>query len=190
MGVTAAIRYFKKKFPDLSLTEPTVRRLKNLYQEELAKKPLDENSSAFNEFPYEKYGQPLNVNEEVDCPVQAYIKDLRETGAPVNTAIVIVTGKGIVMDKISDTSNASPDIDVYLTKDWAKYLMKHMGMVKRRASTKAKTTVINFNELKETFLQDIKHPMLMDEIPPKLVINFDQTGVHYVPVSSWSMEVE
>ena len=30
MGVTAAIRYFKKKFPDLSLTEPTVRRLKNL----------------------------------------------------------------------------------------------------------------------------------------------------------------
>ena len=190
MGVTAAIRYFKKKFPDLSLTEPTVRRLKNLYLEELAKKPLDENSSAFNELPYKKYGRPLNVGEEVDCQVQAYIKDLREAGAPVNTAIVIATGKGIVMDKTSDTSNASPDIDVYLTKDWAKYLMKRMGMVKRRASTKAKTTVINFNELKETFLQDIKHSMLMDEIPPELVINFDQTGVYYVPVSSWSMEVE
>ena len=167
-----------------------MRRLKNLYLEELAKKPLDENSSAFNELPYKKYGRPFNVGEEVDCRVQAYIKDLREAGGPVNTAIVIATGKGIVMDKTSDTSNASPDIDVYLTKDWAKYLMKRMGMVKRKASTKAKTTVINFNERKETFLQDIKHSMLMDEIPPELVINFDQSGDHYVPVSSWSMEVE
>ena len=73
------------------------------------------------------------------------------------------------MDTVSDTSIASPDI--YLTKDWAKYLMKHMGMVKRRASRKAKTTVINFDELKETFLQDIKRSMLMDEIPPELIIN-------------------
>ena len=32
--------------------------------------------------------------------------------------------------------------------------------------------------------------MLMDEIPPELVINFDQTGIHYVPVSLWSMEME
>ena len=35
IGVTAAIRYYKNKFPDLSLTEPTVRRLKNLYLKEL-----------------------------------------------------------------------------------------------------------------------------------------------------------
>ena len=158
--------------------------------EELAKKPLDADSSEFNELPYKKYGQPLNVGEEVDSQVQAYIKDLREAGAPVNTAIVIATGKGIVIDKASDTSIASISPDIYMTKDWAKYLMKHMGMVKRRASTKAKTTVINFDELKETFLQDIKHSMLMDEIPPELVINFDQTGIHYVPVSSGSMEME
>ena len=53
--------------------------------------------------------------------------------------------------------------------------MKYMGMVKRRASTKAKTMLINFDvyiELKEIFLQDIKHSMLMDEIPQELVINF------------------
>ena len=101
---------------------------------------------------------------------------------------MIATGKGIVMDKANDIFIASPDI--YLTKDWAKYFMKHMGMLKRRANTNAKTTVINFDELKETFLQDIKHSILMDEIPPQLVINFNQTGIHYVPVSSWSMEME
>ena len=101
---------------------------------------------------------------------------------------MIATGKGIVMDKASDFSTASPDI--YLTKDWAKYFMKPMGMVKRRTSTRAKTTVINFDAIKETFLQDIKHSMLMDKIPLELVINFDQTGIHYVSVSSWSMEME
>ena len=87
--------------------------------------------------------------------MQAYIKNLREADAPVNIAIVIATGKGIVMDKASDTFIASPDI--YLTKDWSNYLMKCMEMVKTTASTKVKTTVINFDELKETFLQDIKH---------------------------------
>ena len=28
----------------------------------------------------------------------------------------------------------------------------------------------------------------MDEIPPDLIINFDQTGINYVLVSSWTME--
>ena len=32
--------------------------------------------------------------------------------------------------------------------------------------------------------------MLMDEIPPELVVNFDQTATHYVPVSSWSTKME
>ena len=30
----------------------------------------------------------------------------------------------------------------------------------------------------------------MDEIPLDVVINFDQTGINYIPVSSWTMEVE
>ena len=30
----------------------------------------------------------------------------------------------------------------------------------------------------------------MNEIPPSLVINWDQTGIDYVPVSSWIMEME
>ena len=41
MEVTEATQYYKKKFPDLSLTEPSVRRLKILHLKELAKKPLD-----------------------------------------------------------------------------------------------------------------------------------------------------
>ena len=81
---------------------------------------------------------------------------------------MIATVKDVVIDRKSNTFIASPDI--YLIKDLAKCLMKHTGMVKRRASTKTMTTVIKYNELKKPFLQDIKHSMLMDEIPPELVI--------------------
>ena len=48
----------------------------------------------------------------------------------------------------------------------------------------------NFDELKTQFLLDIKVVVEMDEIPPALVINWDQTGIHYVPVASWTMDKE
>ena len=63
-----------------------------------------------------------------------------------------------------------------------------MGTVKRRANTKAKVTVEEFDETKKLLLLDIKNTTHMDEIPPQLIINWDHTGINYVPVSSWTME--
>ena len=77
---------------------------------------------------------------------------------------------------------------VTLTKDWAKYLLCRMGFVKRRGSTKAKVAIEDFEAIKELYLLDIKNVVQMDEIPPDLIVNWDQTGIHYVPVSSWTME--
>ncbi len=65
-----------------------------------------------------------------------------------------------------------------------------MGLVKRRVTTKAKVSVENFELLKAQFLLDVKVAIEFDDIPPELVINWDQTGIHYVPVSSWTMEKE
>jgi hypothetical protein len=47
-----------------------------------------------------------------------------------------------------------------------------MRFVKRKISTKSKVVTI------------------MEEIPDCLVINWDQTGINYVPVSNWTMEKE
>ena len=66
-------------------------------------------------------------------------------------------------------------------------LLKRMGWVKRRASSKAKVMVENFEEIKEDFLLDVRNIVLMDEIPGELIINWDQTGVNYIPVASWTM---
>ena len=48
--------------------------------------------------------------------------------------------------------------------------------------------VKRFEQLKDEFLLEIKVIANMDEIPPELIINFDQTALNYVPVSHWTMD--
>ena len=82
------------------------------------------------------------------------------------------------------------DGKVELTKDWAKYLLSQMGFVKWKATTKAKVDVKEFEEIQEAFLLDAKDVVQMDEIREDMIVNWDQTGVNYVPISSWTMEEE
>ena len=79
---------------------------------------------------------------------------------------------------------------INLTEGWAKYLLRQMGFAKRKATTKTKISVEDFEEIKESYLLDIEVVVAMDEIPMELIINFDQTGIHYVSVSDWIMAEE
>ena len=63
-----------------------------------------------------------------------------------------------------------------------------MQFVKRKATTKAKPVIFNFEEIKHQYLIDIKAVVEMAEIPNDLIINWDQTAMKYVPVSQWTME--
>ena len=73
---------------------------------------------------------------------------------------------------------------ILLTRNWPKYLMECMRLVKRRGSTKAKVYVSDFDQLKSQVVFDVKAMLEMEEYPCELVINWDQTGIHYVSVSS------
>ena len=88
--------------------------------------------------PLKRQGRPLLVGEDLDKKVQAYLKDLQSRGCVVNTSIAIAVGTGIVMNDTSFISQlGSTSIPITLTKDWAKYLLKRMGFVKRRSNTKS-----------------------------------------------------
>ena len=63
-----------------------------------------------------------------------------------------------------------------------------MNFVKRKATTNCKLIVKNFEEVRYQFLLDIKAVVEMAEIPYDLIINWDQTGIKYIPVSEWTME--
>ena len=69
-------------------------------------------------------------------------------------------------------------------------MLERMGYVKRKATSKAKVTVENLSTLKQQYLLDIKGTVEMEEIPQDLILNWDQTAIHYVPVSSWTMAKE
>ena len=185
-GTTAAIRYFMKKYPELPPKETTVWRLKNLYHSQLRLHHDDISSAeSVKELPTKKTGRPLMTGDELDKQVSDYIGYLRSAGAVVNTSVVITSAKGILMHK-----DANLLLGIDLTKGWAKYLLNRMGYVKRKATSKAKVTVANCDELKEDYLLEIKHVVEMDEIPPELIVNFDQTGLNFFPVSEWTMEAE
>ena len=63
-----------------------------------------------------------------------------------------------------------------------------MKFVKRRGGSTRKIAVTNLEEAKEQFLLDIEAVVMMEEIPFDLILNWDQTGLHVVPGSTWTME--
>ena len=63
-------------------------------------------------------------------------------------------------------------------------------MSNERPAVKPKVIPEQFDKLKEEFLLEVKNIVAMDEIPYELILNFDQTGLNYVPVTHWTMEKE
>ena len=61
-----------------------------------------------------------------------------------------------------------------------------MNLVKRKGTTAVKVFPSNFEKLKKQFLSDVCSTVVMEEIPEELIINWDQIGLKYVPVSNWT----
>ena len=55
---------------------------------------------------------------------------------------------------------------------------------------RAKVNIEDSASVNSQFLFDTKTIVEMEEIPHDLVINWDQTGIHYIPVSSSTMEAK
>ena len=57
-------------------------------------------------------------------------------------------------------------------------LLRRMGFVKRKATTKAnqKMTKEKFQEEKKSYLDQIVAVVVMNDVPHSLIINLDQTG--------------
>ncbi len=145
--------------------------------------------SGIKSLDHKKRGRPFLLGEELDLQAQAYVKFLRENGAVINTAIVMAVAEEIVKSNDSNLLKINGG-HIVCNKNWAKSFLSRLGYVKRRASTKMKVTPLDFEAFKSQFVFDVKCIIELEEIPPDLVINWDHTGIHYVPVSSWTMAKE
>ena len=106
----------------------------------------------------------MMTGEETDKQVQHYLTELRKRGCIINMSVTIAVGEGILLNKDVNLL-ASNGGGINLTKDWAKYLFKRMGLVQRKGNTKAKVDVKNFDEMKKLFHQDIRSAVVMDKVP-------------------------
>ena len=57
-------------------------------------------------------------------------------------------------------------------------------------NTTVKVSVLEFEQYKAQFIFDINAIVEMEEIPPDLILNWDHTGINYVPASNWTMAKE
>ena len=129
------------------------------------------------------------LGDKLDEEVKHYIRVVREGGGVITTAITMASATAIVRraDRNLLSENGGP---LLITVNWAKSLLYRMGFVKRRSTT-MKMTVNDFDRIKEQqFLFDIQTAVEMEDIPPELVFNWDQTGISIVPGSSWTMELK
>ena len=182
-GNAGAVRHFRKEFSNLG--ESTVRLFRKQYIAELQRKGHDQEISSL---PKKKRGRPLAL-AELDGKFQQYLRSLRRAGAPINARIVMAAAEGII--KATDRTLLSENGGhIQLTKAWAYSILKRMGFVQRKATTKTKTTLskLEFELEKKGYLRKIKKAVKDAKIPHHLVINWDQTGVNIVPASQWTQE--
>ena len=78
---------------------------------------------------------------------------------------------------------------VELNRFWAYSLLCQMKFVQRKVTTaKSKHATAEFHQLKEQFLKEVVATVQMEEIPPELILNWDQTGIKIVPSSTWTLD--
>ena len=113
---------------------------------------------------------------------------IREQGGVIAASVVVAAARRILM---ALNKSLLPEFGGHITlsRHWAYHLLNGMNFVQRKATTsKSKYKPADFAKIKEQFLNDVVSTVTMEEIPPELLLNWDQTGIYLVPVSLWTME--
>ena len=134
--------------------------------------------------PQKKRGRPFLLGRELDDKVQAYLVKVREAGGAVSARIAV---RGVLLS-YDKTRLEEFGGSVRLGKSWAHSLLQRMNFVQRKATTaKSKQSNADFAMLKKSFLEDVFTTVTMEDVPPELILNWDQTGIKLVPSSNWTM---
>ena len=122
------------------------------------------------------------LGKDLDICVQDCINALRKVGGVVNTTIAMAAANDIIAAR-----NPALLDHIEITKVWAKSLFQIIRYVKRKCSNAGKVTVACFEVLQEELLADIKAKVLMNDVPPSLIFNWDQTVINFVPTGEWTI---
>ena len=147
------------------------------------------NDLSVKSLPVKKLERPLLLGEKLDSEVKCYIEAVHEGGGVITTDITMAAAIAIVRksDRNLLAENGGP---ITIASNWTKSFLSRMNFVKRRGSSTAMVTVTNFEAVKEQFLIDVNAVVEIEDIPPELILNWDQTAISIVPGSTWTMEAK
>ena len=174
-----------------NVPEPTARRLKTEYLSKLralreVQDVDDETPLTVKSLPTKEQGRPVLLGQALDKAVQDYITSMRTVGGVLNTAIVMAAAEGIIAAR-DRSLLVQHGGHIEIKKSLAKSLLGRMGYVKRKCSNAGKISLPHFKEIQENFLADIQAEVVMNEVPPELIFNWDQTALHLVSTGQWTM---
>lgn len=151
------------------------------------KRKDDSEDDELSTLPPKKRGRPTLLGE-YEKQLELYLRKVRQQGGVITASVVVAAARGILIS--TDRSQLDEfGGHISLSRQWAYHLLGRMHFVRRKATTsKSKHKPLDFTELKKSFLDDVESVVTMEEIPPELILNWDQTGIHLVPASSWTME--
>ena len=128
------------------------------------------------------------LGEQLDAKVKNYVQALRSAGTPIGSSIVMAAGEGIVRahDRTQPVQHGG---HIQITKTWALSLLKRMGFIKRKATTKSTPSISgeDLERVKAEFLKQVAGMVKLRSIPDSHIINLDQTGLKLVPTGDWTM---
>ena len=105
------------------------------------------------------------------------------------THLVIATARGIAQ-AMGWTRLVEYGGSATVTTYWAKSLLKRMNFTKWRTFTKHSHPADELEKEKEAFLSEILNRVSLNDIPPELIFNWDQTGINLVPTALWTLDKE
>ena len=122
-----------------------------------------------------------------DSRVQSYVRAIRKSGGVVNTTIVLAIAIGVAQQTAPQVLETNGGWLGFSSRAWGKSLLKRMNFTKRKGTKSALKVPDNIGELRDHFTGMIRNIMEQNNIPPEMVINFDETAIAIVLASSWSM---
>ena len=185
-GISSTRRVFSRK-PGMKINNSTISCIKTAYEQERARKcEKGKEGAHVLALPVKKRGRHVLLGERLDEFVQKYVLKVWERGGAVNPTLVMAGAKGIV-ECLDRTRLVEYGGDITLTTSLEKSLLKRLNFTKFRATTKCGIPPHVFRDVKTEFLQSVIDVVKMEEIPSQLIFNWDQTGLHLVLASNWTM---
>ena len=189
-GPRATARHFSRKLGE-NVSESTIRSIRSAYLEGINRKrpvELDKEEGEIVALPVKKRRRLVLLGHELDTLVQKYLRKVRDGRGAISTRIVMAAARGIIL-KCDRNKLVEFGGYIEINRQWAHSLLKRMNFVQRKLTTaKSKDTSASFAERKQSFLNDVVATVTMENIPPELILNWDQTGIKIVPCSTWTMD--